>query len=587
MDARVRWRRAIATLVLLGLGAACSLLVATAGADSNSTPAVQLHLDTLQNTSTSGDGTTPTGTTPDSSPNHLAATASGTPINDGRFQGALNMGYSDNGVTVPDTAALRPTAGVTVMGWVRDSVNPGANRMVLGKAFADGCKRLAYGLITGPTGGLEFDTTTFNDGDQETATPESQPSGLWDGHWHAIAGTYDGNTMRLWIDGTLAESQVVGHPLDYNTSTDPGTGYPDDTGLYAGQPTPPPTPAGRTALRLLQLPLRRRHRRDPGLQPAPEPDRDPVPPGLAPLHATGSPAADHDHDQLEHDDHATIEADGPVPDGAHGADARSDRLQWSRLPALAGWKHRRLSLDDRRGGYADRRHRLRQQSGVRASVPRQRRLSRDADRDRHARAPRLGHRAGDDHRPHTAERDQRSADVRLREPGQGRATEPLRLHQDLRLRNPRRQQPGQAERLLRGVTEPPQPNLQDARGGDDRRPGRDQRPVRPDTGERKDCLRLQRQRLGPRGEPVLRARRPVPDPDVPGPVHGQAQLPGSVPPGQDRPGDEHTEVPRLAADQRPSLDRSDLPPEQGRGGYGFALAVHVRRQARRPRAPSR
>ncbi len=173
MLVRVPWRRAIATLVMLGLGGGCSLLAANAGADSSSTPAVQLHLDTLQNTSTSGDGTTPTGTTPDSSPNHLDATASATPITGGRFQGALDMSYSDNGVTVPDNTALRPTAGVTVMGWVRDSVNPGADRMILGKAFADGCKRLAYGLITGPTGGLEFDTTTFNDGDQENATPES------------------------------------------------------------------------------------------------------------------------------------------------------------------------------------------------------------------------------------------------------------------------------------------------------------------------------------------------------------------------------------------------------------------------------
>jgi hypothetical protein len=237
---RVPWRRAIATLVMLGLGGGCSLLAANAGADSSSTPAVQLHLDTLQNTSTSGDGTTPTGTTPDSSPNHLDATASGTPITGGRFQGALDMGYSDNGVTVPDNTALRPTAGVTVMAWVRDSVNPGANKMILGKAFADGCNRLAYGLITGPTGGLEFDATTYNDGDVESATSESSASALWDGNWHAVAGTYDGTTMRLWIDGTLAKSLAVTpapEPLDYNTSVD----SPVATGLYAGQPTPPPS----------------------------------------------------------------------------------------------------------------------------------------------------------------------------------------------------------------------------------------------------------------------------------------------------------------------------------------------------------
>lgn len=242
MLTRVPWRRAIAALVTLALGAGCSLLAAIAGADSNSTPAVQLHLDTLENTSVSQDMTSPTGTTPDSSGNNNNAIASGVPITDGRFHGALNFVYTDNGVTVPDSATLRPTAGVTVMAWVRDSVSPGTNRMILGKAFADGCERLSYGLVTGASGGLAFDATTDEDGPIERVTPESSASALWDGHWHAVAGTYDGNTMRLWIDGTVAETTTVppnhpNQPLEYNIGAD----SPLYTGLYAGLPTPPPT----------------------------------------------------------------------------------------------------------------------------------------------------------------------------------------------------------------------------------------------------------------------------------------------------------------------------------------------------------
>ncbi|MCA1708687.1 MAG: LamG domain-containing protein, partial [Actinobacteria bacterium] len=27
------------------------------------------------------------------------------------------------------------------------------------------------------------------------------PAGIWDGHWHAVAGTYDGAAVRLYADG--------------------------------------------------------------------------------------------------------------------------------------------------------------------------------------------------------------------------------------------------------------------------------------------------------------------------------------------------------------------------------------------------
>ncbi len=123
-------RRILAQLLgvlALGAGVLASVAVSASADSSDSTnPAVQLHLDTIEGSGTSSDGTTPSGPTPDSSPNNLSATASGTPKSDGRFQGALDMGYSDNGVTVSDATPprLQPPNGVTVMAWVRDYASP-------------------------------------------------------------------------------------------------------------------------------------------------------------------------------------------------------------------------------------------------------------------------------------------------------------------------------------------------------------------------------------------------------------------------------------------------------------------------------
>ncbi len=227
-------------VLAMGVGVLASVAVSASADSSDSTnPAVQLHLDTIEGSGVSPDGTTPSGPTPDSSPNNLSATASGTPVSDGRFQRALAIGYEgydDNGVTVADATPLRPPTGVTVMSWVRSSVSPGANRLIVGKPVPDNqCGAMSYGLGTGSGGGVQFNITADhgdnNGGIEQSSTPETTSSSIWDGNWHAVAGSYDGSTMRLWVDGVLQQttSVVNSPPLFYDTS-DPGL-----TDLYAGQ----------------------------------------------------------------------------------------------------------------------------------------------------------------------------------------------------------------------------------------------------------------------------------------------------------------------------------------------------------------
>lgn len=108
---------------------------------------------------------------------------------------ALRFDGVDDFVTIPDSSAQEP-ARLTVAAWVRSNGSPGAYRYILSKGAFE-CERSAYGLYSSENGGLAFyisDATTWY------RSPEADP-GIWDGAWHHVAGTYDGRTVRLFVDG--------------------------------------------------------------------------------------------------------------------------------------------------------------------------------------------------------------------------------------------------------------------------------------------------------------------------------------------------------------------------------------------------
>jgi hypothetical protein len=98
-------------------------------------------------------------------------------------------------LSVPDAPSLdAPT--VTVDAWVKSSYigeNPGASIVWKG---ADGVAFGSYYLTTG-SGGLVF---RISDGVNVAGSPDAGP-GVWDEKWHNVAGTYDGSTIRLYVDG--------------------------------------------------------------------------------------------------------------------------------------------------------------------------------------------------------------------------------------------------------------------------------------------------------------------------------------------------------------------------------------------------
>lgn len=160
-------------------------------------------------------------TTQDSSGNDLVGQDYSISLVPGKYGNAFdtsNGGY----VQITDTSLLEP-ANVSVEAWVKAVNFPGSYQYVLSKG-ANGCNVASYALYTGATGGLQFyisNGTTF-------ATSPDAGRGIWDGKWHYVVGSFDGATVRLYVDGQQVSQ---GTP----TTITPAYNFPDGNDLYIGR----------------------------------------------------------------------------------------------------------------------------------------------------------------------------------------------------------------------------------------------------------------------------------------------------------------------------------------------------------------
>ena len=121
-----------------------------------------------------------------------------------RFDGA-------DAVPLRDSAALEP-ANLTVEAWVRRQGTPGRYAYILSKGSV-GCDRSSYGLYTGAGGGIAFYVSS---GDGWVVSPAGATPQIWDGAWHHVAGTFDGQTVRLYLDGAqVGAGSSNHHPIQY------------------------------------------------------------------------------------------------------------------------------------------------------------------------------------------------------------------------------------------------------------------------------------------------------------------------------------------------------------------------------------
>lgn len=117
--------------------------------------------------------------------------------------------YNYNGtrtryVRVPWQPTLQPTAGLTLMGWVRVRTVTTGNQTVIGRGNSDTdwllqlrnrARRLTFLLASGST--------------VRTLNVNLAANTLAAGDWHHVAATFDGSRMRLYLDGVLRGNRAA------------------------------------------------------------------------------------------------------------------------------------------------------------------------------------------------------------------------------------------------------------------------------------------------------------------------------------------------------------------------------------------
>lgn len=116
---------------------------------------------------------------------------------------ALSFDGVSGQVKVADNNALEPGSAVTVSAWLKHAGSPGAFRYIMAKG-ANGCIAASYGLYSGPGGGLQFYVSQHHASVYARSPDAGQKA--WDGRWHLAVGTYDGSTIRLYVDGVQVGS---------------------------------------------------------------------------------------------------------------------------------------------------------------------------------------------------------------------------------------------------------------------------------------------------------------------------------------------------------------------------------------------
>ena len=136
--------------------------------------------------------------------------ANGTWSTSGKYAGALQFNGTSSVVTIPDSASLHLSSGMTLEAWVdpstvtsawRDVVYKGDDNFYL-EATTNNASRPAAGTIAG--GGY---AEAYGSAKLATNT------------WSFLTETYDGSTLRLYVNGTQVAS--VAHTGAIATSTNP------------------------------------------------------------------------------------------------------------------------------------------------------------------------------------------------------------------------------------------------------------------------------------------------------------------------------------------------------------------------------
>jgi hypothetical protein len=141
-------------------------------------------------------------TVPDASGNGNTGTLSNTTWSlSGKYGGALSFNGTSSLVSINDSAALHLSTGMTLEAWVNASLLNKKARSVVVKENAPDLQYALYANTdTSVPSGNVFTTTAF-----DTRGTAAVPLNTWT----FLAATYDGSSLSLYVNGTLASTKAV------------------------------------------------------------------------------------------------------------------------------------------------------------------------------------------------------------------------------------------------------------------------------------------------------------------------------------------------------------------------------------------
>ncbi|MGW3351112.1 LamG-like jellyroll fold domain-containing protein [Nonomuraea rubra] len=122
----------------------------------------------------------------------------------GKYGPALSFNGTSSWVTVNDAPNLRLTTGMTLEAWVNPTTVSSWRTVIMKQYTGD----LAYVLSAGSDSNRPH-TVIHTTGEVGTGGTASLPLNTWS----HLAATYDGTTLRLYVNGVLASERTAGGPI--------------------------------------------------------------------------------------------------------------------------------------------------------------------------------------------------------------------------------------------------------------------------------------------------------------------------------------------------------------------------------------
>jgi hypothetical protein len=148
----------------------------------------------------------------DSSGNGLDGTLNGDPQwVEGQLGGALDFD-GDDSVEIPHNPLLSITDEITIAAWTYMRANASGELAIVSKG-GWAANDLPYELTETPGSSIYWQF--YDNEGRDTCAPQSPPVE----EWHHIAGTYDGNIFKCYIDGVLADEWAYAGTMPENTAS--------------------------------------------------------------------------------------------------------------------------------------------------------------------------------------------------------------------------------------------------------------------------------------------------------------------------------------------------------------------------------